>query len=235
QPSQKLKSVFAVVASYAFLWPLKKPQQLTNEKTVDELQALINYADDLFENGHYEDSYEILSTFHDQENMEIQWRLVRALYNMSKDTKYERNHRKKFVYQAYEIVTKLITCHAQHNVVQKWYALILDTKSSYEGIKERIQQLENLAVTLNPDDATSLHMLGEWCYQITEMPWHQRKIAEVLFASPPRSTYEDALEYFLKAEAAEPRFYSMNLLRIGNCYLKMERDDQAKYYLKLAA
>lgn len=88
---------------------------------------------------------------------------------------------------------------------------------------------------LNPNDATLLHMLGEWCYQITEMPWHQRKLAEVLFASPPNSTYEDALEYFLKAEAVNPRFFSLNLLRLGNCYLKLQKEDQAKYYLKLAA
>lgn len=88
---------------------------------------------------------------------------------------------------------------------------------------------------LNPNDANLLHMLGEWCYQITEMPWHQRKLAEVLFASPPNSTYEDALEYFLKAEAVNPRFFSLNLLRLGNCYLKLQKEDQAKYYLKLAA
>lgn len=78
-------------------------------------------------------------------------------------------------------------------------------------------------------------MLGEWCYQISEMPWHQRRIAEVLFGSPPQSTYEDALEYFLRAETAQPRFYSLNLLRLGNCYLKLQKEDQAKYYLKLAA
>lgn len=78
-------------------------------------------------------------------------------------------------------------------------------------------------------------MLGEWCFQITELPWYQRKIAETLFGKPPTSTYEDALEYFLRAETAEPRFYSVNLLRIGMCYAKLKKDDQAKYYLKLAA
>lgn len=76
--------------------------------------------------------------------MEIQWRLVRALYNMSKEPKYDSIHRKKFVNQAYEIVTKLLTCHSDYNVVHKWYALVLDAKSSQEGMKERIQQLENV-------------------------------------------------------------------------------------------
>lgn len=78
-------------------------------------------------------------------------------------------------------------------------------------------------------------MLGEWCYQIAELPWHQRKLAETFFASPPHSNYEDALDYFLRAESVQPRFYSMNLLRLGNCYIKLNKDDQAKYYLNLAA
>lgn len=63
---------------------------------------------------------------------------------MSKETKYDINHRKDFVYQAHIIITKLITCHSDHNIVHKWYALILDAKSSQEGIKERIKQLENV-------------------------------------------------------------------------------------------
>lgn len=92
-----------------------------------------------------------------------------------------------------------------------------------------------LAIKINPNDAALLHMLGEWCYQVSEVPWHQRKAAQMLYTSLPNSTYEDALDYFLKAEAAQPRFYSVNLLRLGCCYLKLNKEDQAKYYLKLAA
>ncbi|CAG9796667.1 unnamed protein product [Diatraea saccharalis] len=160
---------------------------------------------------------------------------------MSKESKYDKSYKRDLILKAFEIISEEIINHNEHFAVQKWYALILDAKSSYDGIKERIKQLENikkhmdLAVTLNPNDATTLHMLGEWCYQVSELPWHQRKIAEALFASPPQSTYEDALEYFLRAEAVQPRFYSINLLRLGNCYLKLKKEDQAKYYLKLAA
>lgn len=90
-------------------------------------------------------------------------------------------------------------------------------------------------MALNPNDATSLHMLGEWCYQLSDMPWYHRKTAEIMFCPLPRSSYEDALEYFLQAESVQPRFYSVNLLRIGSCYLKLNKEDQAKYYLHLAA
>lgn len=52
-----------MVASYAFIWPMKRTKQLTNDKAMDEAQAVIQNADNLFENGHYEDSFEILSEF----------------------------------------------------------------------------------------------------------------------------------------------------------------------------
>lgn len=66
------------------------------------------------------------------------------------------------------------------------------------------------------------------------MPWYQRKIASTLFATPPTSTFDEAIEYFSRAEVVEPRFYSMNLLMLGKTYLKLGKEDIGKYYLNLA-
>ncbi|XP_049877302.1 regulator of microtubule dynamics protein 1-like [Pectinophora gossypiella] len=225
----------------AFIWPMKKKSETKVEDKVEKAPSIVETADELFENGHYEECYRILLHSEENDNVEVQWRICRALYNMSKEPKYDEALRKDYVSEAFELISEQLERNWQHFAVQKWYALLLDAKSNYNGIKERIKQLENvkkhmdLAVTINPNDATTLYMLGEWCYQVADMPWHQRKIAEVLFASPPRSTYEDALEYFLRAETVQPRFYSLNLLRLGSCYMKLQKEDQAKYYLALAA
>ncbi|KAJ2947815.1 hypothetical protein O0L34_g9603 [Tuta absoluta] len=228
--------------AWAFIWTASKKETSQTIAKADLLKKIIEKADDLFENGRYEECYEVLKEANKQEeNVEILWRTTRALYNMSKQIKYDNAQKKSMINEAFLIISDQLQTHDDHYAVQKWYALMLDAKSSHDGVSARIKQLENvkkhmdLAVTLNPEDATTLYMLGEWCYQITEMPWHQRKIAEVLFATPPTSTYEDALEYFLRAEAAQPRFYSLNLLRLGSCYMKLQKEDQAKYYLKLAA
>ncbi|XP_073957836.1 regulator of microtubule dynamics protein 1-like isoform X2 [Choristoneura fumiferana] len=226
----------------ALVWKWKKKevphtQNATNTETLE-------HADQLFEIGHYEECYQYLKNYQDLQkvaDVEIQWRICRAMYNMSKEPKYDQTYRKDLITNAYKIISEILPNNYENFAVQKWYALLLDARSSQIGIKERINQLENvkkhmdLAVTYNPNDATTLYMLGEWCYQVSEMPWHQRKIAEALFGTPPHSTYEDALEYFLRAESSQPRFYSLNLLRLGNCYLKLNKEDQAKYYLKLAA
>ena len=120
-------------------------------------------------------------------------------------------------------------------------AVLLDSKSELEGIKERVSQLENVkkhmeqAVSLNPEDPTSHHLLGNFAFGLADMPWYQRKIVSAIFATPPSGTYEEALDHFLRAEEKKSGFYSMNLLFIAKCYQRLKDDVKAKEYLTLAA
>lgn len=53
---------------------------------------------------------------------------------------------------------------------------------------------------LNPKDATTAHCIGVWCKVFAELPWYQQKMASILFAAPPTSSYEQAIEMFQHAE-----------------------------------
>ncbi|KAL8181952.1 UNVERIFIED_CONTAM: Regulator of microtubule dynamics protein 1 [Gekko kuhli] len=66
------------------------------------------------------------------------------------------------------------------------------------------------------------------------MPWYQSKIAAVLFATPPSSTYDEALQYFQKAEDIEPNFYSKNLLFLGKTLMKLKNRKMALLWLTKA-
>ncbi|PNI84816.1 RMDN1 isoform 1, partial [Pan troglodytes] len=72
------------------------------------------------------------------------------------------------------------------------------------------------------------------CYTFAEMPWYQRRIAKMLFATPPSSTYEKALGYFHRAEQVDPNFYSKNLLLLGKTYLKLHNKKLAAFWLMKA-
>eukprot|EP00057_Strongylocentrotus_purpuratus_P023553 XP_011678027.1 PREDICTED: regulator of microtubule dynamics protein 1-like [Strongylocentrotus purpuratus] len=66
------------------------------------------------------------------------------------------------------------------------------------------------------------------------MAWYERKIAAVVFGSPPSVTYEKALTMFLAAEMISPNFYSMNQYMIGKTYEKMgDKVSEAVYLKKL--
>ena len=63
---------------------------------------------------------------------------------MSKESKYDKTYKKTLVIQAYDIILKLLNETQDHYAVHKWYALLLDAKSSLDGVKARIKQLENV-------------------------------------------------------------------------------------------
>lgn len=170
--------------------------------------------------------------------MNILWRLARALYKLSGTNKAKKEENLR---EGYELIAKALELDENNFAVHKWMSVLLDAKSELDGIKARVSQLENVkkhmekAVELNPEDPTSWHLLGNFAYGLADMAWYQRKIVSAIFATPPSGTYEEALEYFLKAESKQPGFYSMNLLYIGKCYYNLKNKDQAKEYLTKAS
>ncbi|XP_048451965.1 regulator of microtubule dynamics protein 1 isoform X2 [Rhincodon typus] len=76
--------------------------------------------------------------------------------------------------------------------------------------------------------------MGLWCFTFAELPWVQQKIAAMFFATPPSSSYEEALQYFNKAEQADPNFYSKNLLMMGKTYMKLKNEKLALLWLTKA-
>lgn len=170
--------------------------------------------------------------------MNILWRQARALFKLAGANKAKKE---ESIREGYELITKALELDENNFACHKWMSVLLDAKSELEGIKVRVSQLENVkkhmekAVELNPDDPTSWHLLGNFAYGLADMAWYQRKIVSAIFATPPTGTYEEALEYFLKAEDKQPGFYSMNLLFIGKCYYNLKNKDKAKEYLTKAA
>ncbi|WAR12094.1 RMD1-like protein [Mya arenaria] len=116
--------------------------------------------------------------------------------------------------------------YSEHNIDElydlliehKWYAILLDYTGEFEGKKQRIKNAFQVKEHL-------------WCFTMADLKWYERTVASALFATPPSSTYDEALQYFLKAEEAEPNFYSMNLLMLGKTYLKLQDGKMAYQYL----
>ncbi|XP_076226055.1 regulator of microtubule dynamics protein 1 isoform X2 [Nomia melanderi] len=219
------------------IWGLTKKK--SENEVITTKEVLIGKADALFDQGNYKEIYDLLSNYRDSGDVEILWRLSRALYKMAKTATDIEG--KKMVYEAYDLINNALKIKEDHWAVHKWMSIILDNKCSYEGMKVRIRELYNIkkhmlrAIELNPTDATTMYMLGTWCYQVSDLAWYQRKIAAVVFGEPPTSSFEEALKYFQSAEEADPHFYSYNLLMLGKTYLKLNQKEEALKYLKMAA
>ncbi|XP_037311922.2 regulator of microtubule dynamics protein 1 [Pungitius pungitius] len=205
-----------------------------------EKEEVLEQADYLYSCAETEKLYQLLLQYKDSDDAEFLWRLARASRDLSVQPNMEAGRKKQLMFDGFEYAKKALEkddkCFAAH----KWYAVCLSDVGEYEGVKTKMgnsyiirEHLER-AIELNPKDATSLFILGFWCFSFAELPWYQRKVAAVIFSSPPNSTYEEALEFFLKAEEADPNFYSKNLLMLGKTYMGMKDRERALHYLTKA-
>merc|ERR1712039_890354 len=72
----------------------------------------------------------------------------------------------------------------------------------------------------------TLHVLGRFAFTIAGISWMERKLAATLMATPPTATYDEALDYFLRAN--EKREFHLNQLWIAKTYLKLGDKAKAK-------
>ncbi|XP_055007023.1 regulator of microtubule dynamics protein 1 isoform X4 [Boleophthalmus pectinirostris] len=203
-------------------------------------EELLEQADYLYSCAETDKLYQLLLQHKNRDDAEFLWRLARASRDLAllPDTAPEK--KKQLVYEALDCAKRALEKEETNFAAHKWYAICLSDIGDYEGIKVKlgnsyiIREHLQRAIDLNPKDATSLHILGYWCFAFADLPWYQRKMAAVIFATPPMSTYQEALDYFLKAEAEDPNFYSMNLLMLGKTYLKINDKENAKLWLTKA-
>uniref|UniRef100_A0A8D1UJ24 Regulator of microtubule dynamics protein 1 n=1 Tax=Sus scrofa TaxID=9823 RepID=A0A8D1UJ24_PIG len=177
---------------------------------VTRVEEILEQADYLYESGETAKLYQLLTQYKESEDAELLWRLARASRDIAQLSGTSEEEKKLLVYEALEYAKRALE----------------KNESSFAAHKK--------AIELNPKDATSIHLMGIWCYTFAEMPWYQRRIAKMLFAAPPSSTYEEALGYFHRAEQVDPNFYSKNLLLLGKTYLKLHNKKLAAFWLTKA-
>ncbi|MEE6463628.1 hypothetical protein FKM82_005985 [Ascaphus truei] len=199
-------SSISYVAFEAYKWISEQVVVHASIK-VDDIKEQADY---LYGSGETEKLYSLLSQYKNSEDAELLWRLARASRDLSQLSKTAPDEKKKLIYEALDYAKKALE----------------KNEFSFAAHKK--------AINLNPKDATSIHLMGLWCFTFAEMPWYQIKIASVLFATPPSSTFEEALQYFQKAEEADPYFYSKNLLYLGKTYLKLNNKKMALLWLSKA-
>ena len=118
--------------------------------------------------------------------------------------------------------------------IQAYGDAVGGTKYTLERLPEIRQSFER-ASQLNPHDGTVMYCLGAWCYGLADLGWVSRKLASTLFATPPVSSFGEALEFFLRAEEVEPGFWSKNTLMIARCYVKLGERAKAHEWARATA
>eukprot|EP01117_Protostelium_nocturnum_P018758 TRINITY_DN790_c0_g2_i2.p1 TRINITY_DN790_c0_g2~~TRINITY_DN790_c0_g2_i2.p1 ORF type:complete len:233 (-),score=64.76 TRINITY_DN790_c0_g2_i2:233-931(-) len=200
---------------------ISKGDQLYNDKKREE-------AEKCFEEG--------LKQFPNE--IEIIWRYTRTLFDAAEEKPNDKNWKQTYFERAFEVINKGLEVAPDHWSSHKWWAICSSSLGDFQSTTDKIKNAFKIkehslrAAELKPDDATTQHMLGRWCYSVASIGWLDRKLASTLFATPPESSYEEAIGYFLKAAELQPSF-PRNAVFLGDSYSQIKKYSDAKeWYTK---
>jgi len=202
---------------------------------------VVTRAEELHSAKSYKELFEVLGSGVQQypSDIELTWRYARAHYDMS-ELAADKDAKKEFLTHGLVLANAALAMNENHFAPHKWVAILTSALGDYVSTKEKIgnayviRDQAKRSLELKPGDATTLHLMGRWCHSIASIGWLERTAASALFATPPTSTYEEALQYFHQAQEADPQFIR-NAIWIGDTHLVLKQKDKAKEWYEKAA
>jgi len=203
-------------------------------------EDLLKKLDTLQEEGKIQEVLEAVNNAlkDDANNVELLWRASRAYYDMA-ETKEDKTWQQDYFTKSLDFSKKALEVDPNHFGGHKWFAISCSSMGQFLATKDRIGNAVKIkeealkAVELRPGDATTLHLLGRWCHSVASISWVERKVASALFATPPESSFEEALSFFLRAAEANPNFIR-NALYTADTYVLLKKSADAKTWYQKA-
>ena len=196
--------------------------------------------DTVYNTGNYERTLELLEEeFKEDEKKHFEWlwRRARSLYGIATRDKTDKKIKESMVNEAFELIGEASKQEHNNNNVHRWYGILLNEFNTQKGTKQKIKHLPDVkksweeAVRLDPKDATAYHLLGRWSYGLMEINWASKQIAYALFGALPKTSYEEAYNFFLQAENIQPGFWLNNKLQLAQVCMRMGKNEEAKNHL----
>jgi len=155
------------------------------------------------------------------------WRLCKAHYLCSVLENQEDNkeEQRRLIMASIQHGEEALALDAANPEAHKWFAIALGSRGEFGGVREKIldgfefKKHIDMAAELNPRDHITQHLLGRFCYEVSQLSWLERKMAGTLFADPPSATLPEAVQHFLQAERLKPEGWKENRLFLAKCYV----------------
>ncbi|XP_042890883.1 regulator of microtubule dynamics protein 1-like [Penaeus japonicus] len=232
--------------SFASPTDIERISPVSQEEDEDFL-LFLHKVDQLLE-GTTEDQSEVYTMMKSKEykyskNAEFLWRLAKATRNMA--TIQEKlgvlEEKERLINEAFEYAKYALQLHEDSADVHKWYGILAGARGEYMGVKDRIESgnvfKEHIdkALQINPKDSTLHHLLGRFCFEVSQLSWIERKVAKTIFGNVPTSSFSEALQHFMAAEELRPTDWKENRLFIAKCNIQLGNFSVASTWLRQAA
>jgi tetratricopeptide (TPR) repeat protein len=195
---------------------------------------LISNSDVKHEADDYSATFELLKQAEELEanNFEVIWRLARVHFDFSDNSEDEAVISKN-IYSGFDFAERALAMDTTRAESHKWYGILIARVGELEGKKQTILNSYEVkehtlkAIELDPDDDGNYHVMGRWNYKLADLSWVERKIAGIIYATPPQASFEDARQFFGKAIELEPDDIR-NHVWLGKTYEALDDVEAAK-------
>ncbi len=172
-------------------------------------------------------------------NPEVLWRLARAYFDIADQQPGVSEVQKANLYPGFEYAKKCVELAPEVAGGHQYYAILIGQIGELEGTKQKItnsyavREHTEKAIALDPKEDSNYHVMGRWHFELADLSWAERQVASLIYATPPKASFEEAEQYFQKAHQLKPKEIR-HLLWLGKTQLKLKKKDQAKKNLQLA-
>ena len=179
----------------------------------------------------------------DPEDFEVLWRVGRAYYLVGENVA-DKEQASDYSTKAHSYISRALSLNSKDWQANKWMAITTGRLGDFSDTTSKIKnsylikEFALKAKQLNPKDATVAHILGRWCFGVANISFVERTAASAFFATPPSSTYEEAIDYFLEHEKLMEDKGGMirNKMYLGDSYMALsKKEEAAKWFEKAIA
>lgn len=169
---------------------------------------------------HYEYMCDGYSHFGGRESADLTWRLGRSCFKraaaaeVTGDEKQVQHWLGEAEAKCRQAVDLDVDCASAH----VWLATVIGKRCDFLSAKERIAAGKEVQSHLDTaigiqkqrpdhpgeDDYIARYTYGRWCFEVAGLSWVERKIASVMFGTPPEASFEDAMAHFRAVQQVKP-------------------------------
>jgi len=164
---------------------------------------------------------------------EVVWRIARAYFDFADQDPEDEELQKENIYPGFEYAKRCIEISPNSAKGHQYYAILIGRIGEIEGTKQKIKnsyavkEHTERSIELDPSDPVNYHVMGRWHFALSELSWFERQIASIIYATPPKASFEEAEVNFKKAQELEPDDLR-HVLWLGKTYIELDKEDQAK-------
>ena len=138
------------------------------------------------------------------------YRMARSVFDKAEqETNIEIQ--KKYYYNGFEYAKKALKIAPENGYANFWYAAFIGKIGELEGNKQKIlnsyevEKYGMKAIELEPEYDACHHLMGRWHFELADLSWVERSIANLVYDSPPRGSYDIAISFFKNAIQIDSR------------------------------